>query len=211
MNLIIMPISFEKKLIFIHIPKTSGTFIENLFKMKHGLLTSGENCLLGRTKQHYPVKLILEILKENNINKDEYKFFTIIRNPYERFESVYNQYPGNKEFQEMINGRNKIEFADYLIDRINKEGYDFFNYGVYHQFQPMWMYLNDNTAKQININIDIYEMGTEKYISFIEGITKKYNIEFNMDMYKFNKYNISNKLKKKLDIIYEKDFSLFNE
>lgn len=197
-----MPINFDNKIILIHIPKTSGMILQYFLKMKHGMLTSGRNCKNGRTKQHYTFKMILEELKENNLDYTPFNFFTIIRNPYDRFISVYNQYPGNTNFCKMINKMNKEEFADHLIEKINNEGYEFFNYNSYHQFQPMWMYLDNPT----NININIMELNSEKYIQFL----KKYS-NFDKARIKVNNYDISESLKKKINIIYKKDFELFKK
>jgi len=194
-----MPVNFEKKIILIHIPKTSGMILQDKLKMRHGMLTSGTNCKNGRTKQHYTLELILEVLKENNLNYKYFNFFTIIRNPYDRFISVYNQYPGNNDFCKMIDKRSKEEFADFLIEKINSCGYNFFNYGSYHQFQPMWMYLENNN----NINLNIIDLNSSYYLDFL----KKHNI--NTDKIRINKYIISDKLKEKIDIIYKKDFDLF--
>ena len=196
-----MPVNFDKKLILIHIPKTSGMILQDKLKMRHGMLTSGNNCKNGRTKQHYTLELILEVLKENNLNYKDFNFFTIIRNPYDRFISVYNQYPGNNDFCEMINKKNKEEFADYLIERINNEGYDFFNYGSYHQFQPMWMYIENNQ----NINLNIIDLNSNNYIEFL----KKYDID--TTKIRINRYIISDNLRNKIDIIYKKDFDLFKK
>lgn len=205
-HIIYMPINLDKKIVFIHIPKTSGNFISDLLGMKHGMLTSGNNCLLDRTKQHYPINLILNVLKENKIDETNLTFFTILRNPYNRFISTYNQYPGNESFQKMINKKTKEEFADYLIERINSEGYDFFNYGSYHQFQPQWMYLNNNYK---NVNVKMIKYNTPEYIQFIQECIKKYNLNYNIEQIKFHNYNISQELKNKIDVIYKDDFNLF--
>ena len=82
----------ERKILFIHIPKTSGTSIEHFFFKSDGEfnltnLFSSTNFVYNEKKfnstgQHLKYNEIRTI-----INVDEYEIFTVVRNPYDRFIS----------------------------------------------------------------------------------------------------------------------------
>ncbi len=98
-----MPLDKEKKLLFIHIPKTGGTSIEHFFGMtrpenfhfarwdrdqhdfvnKHKHLNDSHR--LYYEPQHYPVNVLKDIIKDY----DEYFKFAFVRNPYTRLLSEY--------------------------------------------------------------------------------------------------------------------------
>ena len=218
-----MPINIKKKILFIHIPKCSGTYISKLLEMENNnFLYSLGNChILGRTLQHYPLNMIINvintynIMNNLNINIINYYIFTIIRNPYIRFMSAYNQYPHrcNKKFSEMINNMNITEFAVYLKNKVNKEGYDFFKYGAFHQFEPMIYYIKD--FEKYNIKIDFIKM-EEDYNDKIENLCMIHSFNYNNNIVNNNTTNINylDIFKNKLLIecineIYKKDFEFF--
>ncbi len=93
-------ISFKHKFIFIHIPRTGGTSIEN------ALSTYSEDRVDGVTIR--PNMELMRMAKEKNVSLDNYKHFTydkykqilgddikdffifsVIRHPYERIPSLY--------------------------------------------------------------------------------------------------------------------------
>ena len=69
------------KLIFIHIPKTGGTFLEN--KLQH--LAAKKYNEYRRMTSHYTINEYL-----NKI--DKYIVFGVVRNPYDRIMSAYNMF-----------------------------------------------------------------------------------------------------------------------
>jgi len=71
-----MLINFEKKNIFIHIPKTGGLTIT------HTLRT-------WKRVSNFTRHSSIDDIKER-INTDGFKFFTFVRDPYKRFASMYN-------------------------------------------------------------------------------------------------------------------------
>jgi hypothetical protein len=158
------------------------------------------------------------ILNNKLIDNIQSKYiFCTVRNPYHRFLSAYHQYPENcsEAFKTMINGMSYTDFAKHLFDKINNEGYDFFQYGTYHQFQPMYDYISSD----IPLNIQIVKM--EDDISFketLKEICSKCNYEYvDTKMNAANTYieydkilNENNDLKKYLQIVYKKDFEFFN-
>lgn len=209
-----MPINFNKNIIFIHIPKCSGTRINQLFNLNTpNILYSHYNDILGRTRQHYPYYLIKTIIENHNLNIDNYYIFTIVRNPYYRFISAYNQYPNrcNEDFKKLINNMNIKTFALYLLNKIKIEGYDFFKYGSLHQFQPSIFYIEKN-----NPNINILKI-ENNYNNTIKQLCNKFNITYDNDAI-LNKDPNSNydeilkdvNLKNIIYEIYKEDFEYFN-
>mgnify|MGYP003626465650 FL=1 len=67
----------EHKTAFIHIPKTGGTSVEFILQNKYG----------SAHERHYNVRQMQEVLEDEEI--DEYKIFTVIRNPFDRIISTW--------------------------------------------------------------------------------------------------------------------------
>tara|TARA_R110000824_G_scaffold217727_1_gene404193 strand:- start:74 stop:748 length:675 start_codon:yes stop_codon:yes gene_type:complete len=65
------------KLIFLHIPKTGGTSVE--YSLQRAFGTGKE--------RHYNIRQMQGVLKNENI--EEYKIFTVIRNPFDRIISTW--------------------------------------------------------------------------------------------------------------------------
>lgn len=65
------------KFIFLHIPKTGGTSVEFILQNKYG----------SPHERHYNVRHMQGVLENEEI--DEYKIFTVIRNPFDRIISTW--------------------------------------------------------------------------------------------------------------------------
>ena len=63
--------------IFLHIPKTGGTSVEFILQNKYG----------SPHERHYNVRHMQGVLENEEI--DEYKIFTVIRNPFDRIISTW--------------------------------------------------------------------------------------------------------------------------
>ena len=70
----------ELKLIFIHIPKTGGTFIENRLYLLARIINSKKYL---RFSGHHSISSL-------NEKYSEYTSFCVVRNPYDRLISAYN-------------------------------------------------------------------------------------------------------------------------
>lgn len=90
-----MPYFQELNILFIHIPKTGGTSIENYFcdklnisrkKNLHRLFGVVKRCGIAYPLQHCTINDISKILP--TINLDTTKIMTIVRNPYHRILSA---------------------------------------------------------------------------------------------------------------------------
>ena len=76
-----VPKKITNKLIFLHIPKTGGSSIETVLSQAFGKADI----------HHYSISQIQQRkLKDENV--DEYKTFTVIRNPFERIISTWRQW-----------------------------------------------------------------------------------------------------------------------
>lgn len=98
-----MPISDEHSIIFLHIPKTGGSTIENLLDIRE----AGDNFFCGTyvtsdiTPQHYPYKKLRSLVPPGKW--DTYFKFTIVRNPWERLVSTYfNNKRGINTFEAFV-------------------------------------------------------------------------------------------------------------
>ena len=106
-----MPLDYNKKLCFIHIPKTGGTGIE----MQLEIMNKKKNLWgieKGRARQHYLWFEYKDILKDNYNN---FFKFTLVRNPYSRFISEY-YYNDNYGFKNNQSFDDFIETAKDIID-----------------------------------------------------------------------------------------------
>lgn len=186
---------------FIHIPKTSGTYIENLGKEKNILWGRFDNNLLNSTiKDNQEIKsnwlAPLGLFKEFPYDFRPI-FFTIVRNPYDRIISkCFCKF--NNEISKDIT--TKDDFNNYIKEQVTNT-YFFLPQHLYtHNNDKQivdYIIKYENADKGFNILMDKYKCDI-KYIKQTPT-TKKFNIK---DISKEN-INLINK-------IYEKDFQLYN-
>ena len=79
---------------FIHIPKTAGTIIENSLREKttQSLYSGKGNVLLdfpynNKSLQHLFYTIIYQFKDKLNVDFDNIKIFSVVRNPYDRIIS----------------------------------------------------------------------------------------------------------------------------
>ena len=171
----------EYKTIFIHIPKNAGTSIEEYF---------GNGSVRIQPNKHADIH---EIKRKFKNSYNNYRKFTIIRNPYDKMVSWYFYLKRNlgenydvTEFNEWIKDPSKLWHADDPIDFLKP--------------QCEWI---DDTVEIIkfeNINKELKQFfGKEIDLPIINKSKHKHYSEY---------YN-----KKSLDIIYnryEEDFKKYN-
>tara|TARA_B100000963_G_C22562870_1_gene642279 strand:- start:204 stop:860 length:657 start_codon:yes stop_codon:yes gene_type:complete len=132
-----MIISDKKKFVFIHIPKTGGTSIENSL-LKYANLRQ-------KIVSYYPTKYLIYLINRSNINLldngnkwingfhrhetikylnkskkyNSYFKFTVVRNPYSWFASLYNyiQISKRHKLYEIVKNYNLDEFLDLQIKK----------------------------------------------------------------------------------------------
>ncbi len=130
-------ISDEHKIIFIHIPKTAGTSIENvLFKPKNKRasndLWGGPNQYQSGALQHLMSSNIIKAIGMDVFN--QYFTFSFSRNPWDKIVSQYHfTVQRRKDLQHKIGINENSSFKEY----INK----LFSVDVYIQWEQQYKFL----------------------------------------------------------------------
>lgn len=197
-----MPISHKHKIIFIHIPKTGGTSIENTMGIGNKKNIFDKNVLFGRDKNYEAQHLFSSEIKKI-VGKpiyNSYFKFSFVRNPFSRLVSDYSwsKYR-NMNFEEFINkkvipSKNRILYKD-----------------PYRHFKSQHKFIIDNSGK-ITVNfIGKFENLTNDF----KKLCKIFNLK--LDLPHTNKSNHKNykqyynrRTKNIVESIYKKDLELFN-
>lgn len=80
-----MVINDHYKFVFIHVPKTGGTSVQAALRSLSG--NNGSD--LARTKHETPPELLARVSAERSTELHKYRFFCIVRNPWDRFVSLF--------------------------------------------------------------------------------------------------------------------------
>ena len=196
-----MTINHEKKLIFIHIPKTAGTSIYKSLGVKN---ISYQNKFLGHKR--------IENYKEQYKKYwDAYLKFTVVRNPIDRFISAYKYNKMKESFWHSINSEKLPKNEHYEICNslsINEYvSYLFKNSRNHklHTLPQMWFIENkhkkievDYIVKYENLNEDLKKIGV--------NLTEKLNVSTINDV---NSILLTRKSKELLYRMYEVDYNFF--
>ena len=196
-----MVICHNKKCIFIHIPKTAGTSIEQFIKDndRNPIILLGVRN--GRSMHHFSALEIKSIFPD--LFKKYYKF-SVVRNPYDRLLSEYYwcKIPNvGYKF-----GKTKIEFLNYVSQVIKQKAY--FNNIFHDHFMPQYLFLY-NPQNQLLVN-NLFKY--ENLDSAIEFIKKKLHINQNLDQLNKTTSEKTDWTIEEKEIIYElykKDFLYF--
>lgn len=200
-----MPYYKKAKLLFIHIPKTGGTNIENKIKRKYSqtLYSKSTNYLLDhpyrkKSLQHQFYTTLYKFKNKLNIDFNNIKIFAVVRNPYDRIISDLFWY-------KLINK----ESSDEEVYNIIKNNYlsrdDLDNHN-----EPQYKFVTDDDCNLIpNIKIFKCELLNEtndelnKFLGFDIDITHN---EGNKNYSKYLNNNSISLINEK----YKKDFELFD-
>jgi len=207
-----MPHYRKKNLLFIHIPKTGGTVIENEIKKLYN-----ESLYSGRTNnllespynkislQHQFYTTLYKFKNKLNINFDNIKIFSVVRNPYDRIISdlfykklIKKNFTSNQVYNTIKN--NYLHRND--LDNHNKPQYEFITNEKFKLIKNIKIFktetLNESNDKLNNflgfdINIRIYGKN-----NIWKGVNKDYSKYLNKDSISI------------INFFYKKDFELFN-
>jgi hypothetical protein len=200
------------KLIFVHIPKTGGSFIEKKLQLINKQLYNNNRSFNG----HYPINYIINRLNIKKISK--FNRFTVVRNPYFRIISAYNYLKKTKkrnkldihEWRELGSPSTISEFVSSIYKNYKNNKLSVINTSNWHVQQQYKFVVNNCENKKIICNILKYETLKEDFINYIERF-KKNKIVYTL-LYKHICENI--KIKKDyaiVDILSLKDITMINE
>lgn len=125
-----MTVVLEKsKFVFIHVPKTAGVSISTWLQRKCKAKYYKKNI---HGAKHLDQKRIQKLLLSDEHDPNDYTYFTIVRNPYDRLVSAYHYYYGKGRmphtFEEYIKGdwvhdwgcakKQMHQYFDYEADNV---------------------------------------------------------------------------------------------
>jgi len=231
MNIINRQFINEIKLVFLHIPKTGGTFIEKKLQYLNKIKYNNNRIFAG----HYSINLYNKEFKD-------YIFFCVIRNPYNRLYSFWGMILKSKDsiFKKNLmkllnNPTNFTEFVNKLyylfkekkVPWLNYSGKDLDkylsnSYPLMVHLYPQYLYLIDHDK-----NIKVKKNCILKYENLDKDFKNFNDLYFNdkKDIYSYlnnniykhinikKDYDIKNKFPDLVDKIYEiyiDDFIYFN-
>src|SRR3990167_1499364 len=169
-----------KDWVFIHIPRTGGTYIESLFDINWTLENEDEtnennkNNLFGVyrlngrlfTLQHLTATELSVFFNEYIL----YKKFTVVRNPYHRIISLWDNHREHfadysfTDFLELLKEKNVSQY-----DHNGRGEGDYLSSLKYH-FIPQHLYTHNEYGKQLVDTIFYYEsMGIKWFLSYKLG------------------------------------------
>ena len=198
-----MVLCHEKKCIFIHIPKTAGTSIEQFLKEKGKNNIEYIGVRNNRSLQHLTAFELKHELGPTFIN---YYKFSIVRNPYNRLLSEYYWTPLNIGYKA---GKTKADFITHVANIVRNKLY--FNNIYNDHFIPQYLFLYGNSKNILIDQVFKYENLNEsvKYLKY------KLKIDDDLPFLNKSKDNIvktdwNQRQKERIYKIYQKDFLIFN-
>ena len=200
----------DVNILLIHIPKTGGTSLERYFSDKFSIplninslytLTRNktllnENIIINSSLQHITYNQMVKYNKVFNIDFNNIKIITVVRNPYERIISdlfFFKKIKVTSSKEEVFN-----IIKEYLLSKC----YD--NHNI-----PQHYFLKDDTEKQIT---NIHILRTENLTNDMKNLGyNNFNKVCNKNPNKINYYDYLNKKSiKTINKFYDLDFILFN-
>ena len=200
----------NENILFIHIPKTGGSSLELYFKSKFQIPLDNKslylfleennknNIEINSSLQHLTYKTILKYEKEFNIDFNNIKIITIVRNPYERIISDFF-------FLHKINiNTSKEEVFDIIKTYLLSDNLD--NHNL-----PQYVFItNDNKELIADLHIlhtetlttDMHNLGYEDFNTYT-------NVNVNKEKVDYYNY-LNNDSINLINDFYDYDFKLFN-
>jgi REP element-mobilizing transposase RayT len=209
-----MPIHYQKKIIFIHIPKTGGTSIS---KMLFGNTHYSHQHLLGpvinvkgkpRRASHCTFEEIQSILQ---FNIEEFDKITCVRNPYDRIKSEYYFLKKNNVIHPALGDVKKLTFKDFLIklekefETLEKKCYNIWSEDYFIHFLPQIEFLR--VGKEI---IDTKIFRFEKFEEVEKYFNNKVHLNYNpLNRIKDYKKEYDEEMVEIVQKLYKEDLEYF--
>ena len=170
----------NKKLLFIHIPKTAGSSIEEamgcFMKEENGWGVKNNIAIQHSTWNYYK-----NINPKVSINNKDWKIFSIVRNPYHKLLSEFfflkkdqlNNLRYNNKYFKNINEMNINDFIDYTEYIVKNKLYTLSLYHDHFKPQSDFIFDNNNNLK-VNKLFYFYQIKNGDLIKFLNnfGIKK---------------------------------------
>jgi len=196
------------KLKFIHITKTGGTSIENIAK-ENGIYWGRYDQdlkFLGSVFWHIPFQFC-ERNSEKNRLIDNFEFFVVVRNPYDRCVSEYFcPWGGPRD-----NKRTKKQMNQYISMKMIKIINDGEHNMNTNHFMPQFRYVYDEKGNRIVKNILKFENLKEEFDRLMVkyGIPLALNSHDNYSNKNLSANDLDESTIKLIQKVYEKDFIEF--
>ena len=196
-------------ILFIHIPKTGGSSLENYFSKKFNILLNDKslymfldsniktknNIHIHSSLQHMTLQTIIKYKFFFNINFNKIEIITIVRNPYQRIISdlfFFSKITVNSSTEEVFD-----IIKTYLVSNLD-------NHNI-----PQYMFITDNNKKLFP---NIYILHTETLTTDMHKLGyNDFNVHSNTNAVQVNYLNyLNNDSIKLINDFYDYDFVLFN-
>jgi len=208
-------INHDKKAIFIHIPKTGGSYVADILEKHYGFkkyylqrpdhtqfcmgkdksVKMHENKIHGTLMYYQTSPYINKIMKMNQEKWNSYFIFTFVRNPYDKIVSGWNYC-----------NKYNIEFKDYINIDFNTNDYDY-----WHVFMPQIRHVIGTKGKNRADFIGYYE-DLEQHLRValqkikIENITHQPYLKNEKKHANYKEYYIAPEIIEKVKYLLKEDF-----
>lgn len=194
-----MPI-FDNEILFLHIPRTGGSIIENKLKKIYNIDLFGGDETIGLSEQHFTANEIMR----RQINIHKLFSFTFVRNPFDRILSTYLNGIMNhtKSFDDYIDTiknvvENKLYYTIVSIDSSDLSHYKP-QFELLENLTPDFIGRFENYENDIKILSNMHP----KLNCLCEVNIKKRNVDYK------KYYNERNR--KIIEELYKDDLKTFN-
>jgi hypothetical protein len=209
----------NKKALFIHIPRTSGTYIEKQICKKHNIEMIwpkyNKDSIYGLIRYNDYTYFALqhltftEMINYNFVeNYEDYYIFTIIRNPFDRFLSLFYYWKQTNidTFLEILEHMNLNNY-DHTGILTTRKDFDFKNM-IHNMFDCKYHFISQyKYIENIDMNkLHLIKMNNTSLLNDIFDANINF---FKQDRDKSKFPDLTKEQIKRIITIYKKDFEIF--